>query len=108
MSTGSSSFVRRRAPSARRQRWTTIIFALAVLIPSAFGFSRKFTELVALTKVGSDGTFAIVPVVNYLLASLGFFCLFCWAIFNGMFGDVERPKYDMLETERLLDDEDGF
>jgi hypothetical protein len=95
-----------RSPSRRRQRWTTVVFALLVLIPSGYGFTRKFLELVALTKGDVDGVFAISPVVNYLLTSLGFFCLFCWAIFNGMFGDIEAPKRAMLETERRLDEED--
>ena len=45
--------------------------------------------------------------MNYLLASLGFFFLFCWAIYHGMFRDIEAPKYTMLENERMLDDEDG-
>jgi hypothetical protein len=26
-----------------------------------------------------------------------------WAAWNGMFRDVERPKIDFLENERLLD-----
>ena len=50
--------------------------------------------------------FAITPVVNYLLASLGFFCLFFWAIYQGMFRDIEAPKFTMLENERRLDEED--
>lgn len=98
----------RSTPSRRRQRWTTLIFALIVLIPSGVGFTKKFMELVALSQGGSDGAFAISPVLNYLLASVGFFFLFCWAIFNGMFGDIERPKFAMLENERMLDDEDGY
>ena len=49
---------------------------------------------------------AISPVVNYLLASVGFFFLFCWAIFNGMFGDIEGPKRAMLENERMLDEDE--
>jgi hypothetical protein len=90
----------------RKQRLVTLIFALVILIPSGYGFIRKFLELVALTKGDVDGVFAISPVVNYLLASVGFFFLFCWAIFNGMFGDIEGPKRAMLETERMLDEED--
>lgn len=97
-----------RSPSRRRRRWTTVIFALVILIPSGYGFGRKFYELVALTKGDIDGVFAISPVVNYLLTTAGFFFLFAWAIVNGMFGDIERPKFAMLETERMLDDEDGF
>jgi hypothetical protein len=90
----------------RKQRVATLLFALLILIPSGYGFARKFLELVALTRGDVDGVFAITPVVNYLLASLGFFFLFCWAIFNGMFDDIEGPKRQMLENERMLDDED--
>jgi hypothetical protein len=90
----------------RKQRWTTLIFALIVLVPSGLGFAKKFRELILLTRGDVDGIFAISPVVNYLLTSLGFFFLFCWASINGMFGDIERPKRAMLDTERMLDDED--
>jgi hypothetical protein len=96
------------SPSVRKARLTTLIFALVILIPSGYGFTRKFLELLALTRGDVDGVFAISPVVNYLLTSLGFFFLFCWAILNGMFGDIERPKKTLLENERMLDDEDSF
>ena len=33
--------------------------------------------------------------------------LFWWGIMHGMFRDIERPKYTMLENERKLDEEDG-
>jgi hypothetical protein len=90
----------------RKQGLVTLLFALLILIPSGYGFTRKFLELIALTRGDVDGVFAITPVVNYLLASVGFFFLFCWAIVNGMFGDIEGPKRRMLETERMLDEED--
>lgn len=82
----------------------TIVFGVLILIPSLLGFMMKFGELLALTNGASDGGgFAITPVVNYLLASLGFFCLLLWAAMNGMFRDLEQPKYKMLENERELD-----
>lgn len=92
----------------RKARLTTLAFALLVLVPSGFGFARKFNELLLLTRGEVDGVFAITPVVNYLLTSLGFFFLFCWASFNGMFGDIEKPKKAMLEVERLLDENDPY
>jgi hypothetical protein len=67
------------------------------------GFVMKFGELVALTEGADDGGFAITPVINYLLASAGFFFLLLWAAVNGMFRDLEQPKYLMLENERELD-----
>lgn len=92
----------RTAPS-RLARWLSIILAAAILLPSMWGFGNKFAEFVALASGDVEGAFAITPVVNYLLASLGFLCLFCWAALNGMFHDIEQPKYDMLETEKELD-----
>jgi hypothetical protein len=98
-----------RSRGLRRQRWTTLIFALVILIPSGYGFTRKLIELIALIGGDTDGVFAISPVVNYLLASVGFFFLFCWAILNGMFGDIEGPKRTMLKVEEMLDvDEETF
>lgn len=94
------------AASPRRQKaaWiVTIVFAVLILIPSMIGFVMKFMELFYLTQGETDGGFAITPVVNYLLASAGFFFLLLWAAINGMFNDLEKPKYLMLETEEQLD-----
>jgi hypothetical protein len=84
---------------------STAIFALVILIPSLLGFGNKFREFIALFRGDVGGAFAITPILNYLLASLGFFCLFCWAILHGMFRDIEKPKNAMLETERMLDND---
>ncbi len=92
-------------PRERSMAWTiTIVFGVIILIPSLLGFVMKFRELVTLTHGPSeDGGFAITPVINYLLASVGFFFLLLWAALNGMFRDLERPKYLMLDNERELD-----
>jgi hypothetical protein len=97
---------KRRGATRRSQTITTIVFALVILIPSLLGFANKFREFILIFRGDVDGVFAISPIMNYLLASLGFFFLFCWAIAQGMFRDLERPKYAMLENERRLD-EDG-
>ena len=81
----------------------TVVFGAIILIPSLIGFVMKFGEMIALTDVVSDGGFAVTPVINYLLASAGFFFLLLWAACNGMFRDLEQPKYIMLENERELD-----
>jgi hypothetical protein len=96
----------KRGSTSRSQMITTIGFALLILIPSMLGFANKFREFVLLYRGDVDGAFAITPIMNYLLASLGFFCLFFWAIYHGMFRDLEAPKYRMLENERMLDDQD--
>ncbi len=92
----------------RSTAWTiTMVFAVLILIPSMLGFLMKFGELMELTQTvsegGSDGGFAITPVVNYLLASAGFFFLLLWAAVNGMFRDLEHPKHVMLQNEQELD-----
>jgi len=97
----------RRGTTKQSQVVTTIVFALVILIPSFLGFANKFREFLMIYRGEVDGVFAITPIVNYLLASLGFFFLFCWAIGHGMFRDIEQPKYTMLDNERRLDVEDG-
>ncbi len=93
-----------RKPGKGR-RWLTIFLALIILLPSFYGFGTKLLEFIALLGQDEDGAFALMPVVNYLLASIGFFLMFAWATLGGMFSDVERPKYTMLEQEQLLNEE---
>ena len=87
----------------RTRRLVMLLMALAVLVPSLYGFGTKFLEFVALYRGDVEGAFAISPILNYLLASLGFLLLFAWAALGGMFRDIEQPKYTMLENEALLD-----
>lgn len=90
--------------SSHRRSWViTAVMAIVVLVPSLWGFGTKFAEFIALSRGDTDGVFAISPIVNYLLASLGFFCLFGWALLHGMFHDLEKPKETMLQTENMLD-----
>jgi hypothetical protein len=79
------------------------LFVVAILAPSLWGFGMKFREFVLLARGDVDGVFAVTPVINYLLASLGFLLLFGWAAANGMFYDIEEPKHTMLENEQRLD-----
>jgi hypothetical protein len=81
----------------------TFVLAVIVLVPSMLGFGAKFIEFIHTFTSAPDGIFAIPPLVNYLLASVGFLCLLMWAAANGMFHDLERPKYLMLERERQLE-----
>jgi hypothetical protein len=90
-------------PASRSNRLLMLLLALAVLLPSLYGFGSKFVEFIALYRGDVEGVFAITPIVNYLLASLGFLCLFGWAVWHGMFHDIERPKHTLLENERWLD-----
>ncbi|MFO0807636.1 MAG: hypothetical protein U0746_03350 [Gemmataceae bacterium] len=56
-----------------------------------------------LTDEATEGAFALVPILNYLLVTFGFLMLFGWAVMRGTFRDIERPKYNMLENETILD-----
>lgn len=93
----------RHEKSSRSRRIVMLLMAAAVLVPSLFGFGTKFLEFIALYRGDVEGVFAISPILNYLLASLGFLFLFGWAALGGMFRDIEEPKYTMLENEALLD-----
>lgn len=95
--------VQQSPPESRWRGITTLLLAIGILVPSLWGFGTKFIEFVALARGDVDGVFAVTPVVNYLLASLGFLCLFGWAIAGGMFRDIEQPKRTMLEIEERLD-----
>lgn len=113
-------------------RWWLVIqitLAVMILVPAALGFGTKFREFVLLYDsyqhraqpqplaavahpVGKpqhftpeeiqDGGFALVPIMNYLLVSAGFFVIFIAALMRGMFHDIEKPKYDMLQQEEML------
>ena len=89
--------------ATRLQVRITLLLAVLILIPSGYGFAGKFIELIRVYRGESEGAFAVAPLMNYLLASLGFFCLLLWAATHGMFRDIESPKYEMLEHEALLD-----
>ncbi|MGE3316188.1 MAG: hypothetical protein AB7O26_13815 [Planctomycetaceae bacterium] len=87
----------------RRQTRTTLLLAVVLLTPALVGFGMKFIELFSLSRGEAEGWFALSPVVNYLLASIGFLCLFGWAAAHGMFRNMEEPKRHMLAIEGILD-----
>lgn len=85
------------------QGYWTLFFAILFLSPSLFGFGMKLIEFFRTFASEASGRFAITPMANYLLASLGFLCLLIWAAWNGMFTDLEGPKTTMLLNEHRLD-----
>ena len=64
----------------------TLLLAVLILIPSGYGFAGKFIELIRVFRGEPGGAFAVAPMMNYLLASLGFFCLLLWAATHTTFG----------------------
>lgn len=85
--------------AARRRTVITIMLAIPILLISMLGFGTKFIEFINTFRGESDGMFAITPMVNYLCASAGFLCMLVWAVLNGVFRDMERPKDVMLQQE---------
>lgn len=80
------------------------LLTAVILLPALFGFATKFREFLLLVNM-EEGSFAIMPIVNYLMTSFGFLLLFLAALGHGMFRDIEHPKYVMLDNERRLDEE---
>lgn len=100
MSTATSTS---KTASRRSLRLGTALMAVVALVPSCLGFGNKLLELFQLAAAGGEGSFALVPLCNYILATIGFTFLLGWAACNGMFHDIEKPKIDFLERERRLD-----
>ena len=97
-----------RPKQSRVQFWTVAVLASLIIVGCLLGFAEKFIQLVKVVSGDPDGIFALTPIINYLLASVGFLLLFGWAAANGMFRDVEGPKYKMLETEQKLNESEHY
>jgi len=93
---------------SRVQKWTVAILATVIIAGCLLGFAEKFAQLVKVVWGDPDGVFALTPIINYLLASFGFLSLLGWAASNGMFRDIERPKYTMLENEQRLNASESY
>ncbi len=82
--------------------WITV-FLIGTVSLAAIGFLFKFIEFVA-AYLKTDGTdFSIIPVATYLAVAAGYLCFFVWAFRQGMFTDIEAPKYRMLEMQDEID-----
>lgn len=88
---------------SRGKRIFLWVFAVCILAPAGYGFVEKLMLFILAVKRDLIGAFTIVPVVNYLIVTAGMACLLAWAVANGMFRNLEGPKYDLLERERRLD-----
>lgn len=101
MSTGPSS----PRGGSRVPTFVTILFIVIVLAAGGV-FCIKFYDLIMVAMYVPEGASAVTPIVNYLLAGLGFMCMLGWAAYNGMFHDIEQPKRTMLDNEHKLDGTD--
>ena len=94
--------------STPAQRITLIAFVVVFLLPAGVGFGIKLYEFITVANgATSEGTFMLVPVLNYFIVFMGMLCMLAWAATNGMFRDIEKPKFDMLRREQELDERDG-
>ena len=69
------------------------------LVPAGYGFYRKFSELLYLAG-DPENSFVVMPIISYLLSSLGFAMMLFWATSHGMFHDVEQPKFTSWSRRR--------
>jgi nitrogen fixation-related uncharacterized protein len=88
---------------SRKKRIIVAIIAVAILLPASFGFIEKLILFILAVRQDQVAGFTIIPVANYLIVTTGMACLLIWATRHGMFRDIEKPKYDMLEREDELD-----
>ncbi len=86
-----------------RTHWMTWLFSAIVLIPTILGFANKFLDFVLVIQGDEEGAFAATPIVNYLFATAGFFCLLLWTATQGAFHDLDGPSRTMFENEQRLD-----
>jgi hypothetical protein len=89
---------------SRGKRITILVMAVGILIPGAYGFIEKLIQFVRTLNTDSGAGFTIIPISNYFLIAAGMACMLAWAIANGMFHDIEKPKYTMLDQEAELED----
>ena len=86
-----------------RTHWLTWVVSAVILTPAILGFANKFIDLLLVVQGDEDGSFAVTPVVNYLLATAGFLCLFIWTASKGAFQDLDAPSRTMFENELKFD-----
>ncbi|MCB9853144.1 MAG: hypothetical protein H6819_08610 [Phycisphaerales bacterium] len=96
-----------RRVESRAKRITLWVMGLLIIVPGAYGFAEKMRQFILTLNTEEGAGFTIIPIANYFLIAGGMACLFGWAMCNGMFGNVEEPKYTMLDHERELDEQDG-
>lgn len=88
---------------ANRSSLVVLLLFVPIMLATCLCFGIKFWDLICVAAYEPDGAFAVTPIMNYLLAGIGFLLMLGWAACNGMFRDIERPKITMLENEERLD-----
>lgn len=104
---GQPSTPARLSPSprsgSRLKKWVMVIITVGIILPGGYGFIEKFIQFVRTLRTDDAGGFTIIPICNYLIVTAGMACLLVWATARGMFRDIERPKFTMLEREQQIE-----
>ena len=86
-----------------RRGVVVFVFSIAVMVIAGTAFIYKMTEF-AMTIVKDDiEGFGAVAVATYLIGMLPIVFVTLWAAFAGKFRDIERPKFRLLELDRLIE-----
>ncbi len=93
------------AKLSRKQRYV-YAFCGFILVCGSLGMLKMFTLAKNVIR-SPEYSYALPPVLTYACVASGFFCLLVVAVMRGMFRDVERPKYRMLELEEKYDREEA-
>lgn len=99
-----------RVPRTLRGRThiiTLVIVTLLIIGPGAYGFLDKLIQFAWTIRNDPYGNFTMVPLSNYMIVAFGMTCMLIWATAHGMFRDVERPKFTMLEQEEEIERASG-
>jgi len=88
--------------------YVVLTIAIAILGPAGIGFIEKLALFIMAITHDQVGGAIFFPVLNYLVVTAGMACLLIWAMAHGMFRNIEKPKYDMLDREDELDRLDGL
>jgi len=92
----------KRAADKRVLSWMLWIFGF-VIVAGALAFGWKIYEF-TYDLVNEDGLrFAGSHLLTYCLVAGGFFMLLLFSFLRGHFADIEKPKYELLDTEKAND-----
>jgi hypothetical protein len=95
----------RATRDGRAVRWVTLTMLVAI-VSGGSGFVYKLIQFSREALTSDVASFAVVPVVTYVLVALGFSCLFVWALLRGQLTSIEAPKHRLLEDEERHDREE--
>jgi len=92
-----------KPPRRSRTSRAMLVFFGVIIALAAFAFGFKFYEFFVDLSAQEGFRFAGAHLLTYLLVAGGFFLLLAYCFLTGHFADIERPKHDLLDSERDRD-----